>query len=290
MKKLLFFPLLFIVLISQGQPLTASRAKHLKECTVRITVPGTSSIGSGFVIDSNGIVITCFHVIVPAFKRNERNGNFDIGDIQVEFQNGIKKTYGIPVVLAQSIDSLSIYDICALVPKTVLTSPIPFLKIGNFNNVSDGDEIVTCGYPFGMPRSFISRGMVGSKLVDTVFRPISLGVNSKTLRREALLDITMNKGNSGGAIYKIGDNENQDEVIGVADFIVTPVGKDIVDLNDSLRVANNGGAYMEIAGINPNKSLGMIITTLSNSSDGISGCISIEYFQNLVAIAKKSWH
>lgn len=130
--------------------------------------------------------------------------------------------------------------------------------------------------------------MIGSKIVDTIFVKNQTGAITKIFRNESIVDITLNKGNSGGAIYKIGDSDVQDEVIGIADFIITPVGKDISDLMDSVKAANNSGMKVEIAGVDPNKSLEMIINTLSNSSDGVSGCISIEYFQHLVAIATKA--
>ena len=275
---------------SNGQLLTATRAKHLEECTVRISVNGGQSIGTGFFIDPRGIVLTCFHVITPCLKYNAKTKLFEIGSIQIETHDGEKIEYSPLGELSNAADTLSIYDVCILVPKISTSKSTPFLKIGNFSNVADGDEVVTCGYPFGSRNSFMTRGMIGSKTVDTIFQKHTDGSVSKTLRNEALIDITMNKGNSGGAIYKIGDNESQDEVVGIADFIITPVGNDIVALGDSLKASNQSGSYATIMGINPNKAMDMIVTTLANSSDGVSGCISIEYLQHLIAIANKAKH
>jgi serine protease Do len=288
MKKLIFIAcLLLISAKSKCQLLTASRVEHLKECTVRITIPGTSSMGTGFLVEKTGTVITCFHVIAPALSPNVAKTGYDIRTIQVEFQSGLKVDYGVPLTLTQSLDTMSVYDICLIIPVKPIGTPTPYLKIGSFKNASEGDEVVICGYPFAVRHPFVSRGMVGSKFVDTVFQPLPNNGFKKIPRNEALLDITMNKGNSGGAIYKIGDKETDDEVIGIADFILTPVGKDIVDLGNNLKASNNGGSAVEINGINPNKAMDMIVTTLSNTSDGISGCISIEHLQNLLVTAKK---
>lgn len=116
MKKTLIILLLIISIKANCQLLSPSRAIHLKECTVRITIPGSTSVGSGFVVDQTGVITTCFHVIAPALKWNAINRNFDVGAIQVEFQNGSKLQYVIPPVLSQSLDTLEIYDICVLVP------------------------------------------------------------------------------------------------------------------------------------------------------------------------------
>lgn len=287
MKKILVVFLVCLCANANCQLLTASRAKHLKECTVRITIPGSNSVGTGFLISNNGTIATCWHVVAPCIKYNPTTKSLFRDKIVVEFQDGGKIEYGIPDALANPIDSAMKYDMCIIVPMKPLKEITPFLKVGNFENVNDGDEIITCGYPFALSRSFLSRGMIGAKIIDTFIMPYNNGKVEKTPRNEAFMDITVNKGNSGGVVYKIGDNENQDEAIGIVDFIITPVGKDISDLNDSLKMANSGGGFVKIGGINPNTSLQMIITTLSNSSDGIGGCISIQYITNLYAIATK---
>lgn len=273
-----------ILLRANSQLLSPTRAKHIKECTVKITIQGTPSVGTGFLVNSTGTIVTCWHVVSPMLTIDTLGKISGVKDIIVEFQNGTKQTYGLPSkLLEKGANILLGDDICVINPINTLTYQTPFLKIGNFQKLTDGDEIITCGYPFGYSHSLISRGMVSAKIADTVSIKQKNGQTSKIPKNIAILDITMNKGNSGGAIYKIGETEADDEVVGIADFIITPVGGEINQLLSDLKKSQQQGQIV-LMGVDTNSSMSKIIETLSNMSDGISGCVSIEYLNNLAAV------
>ena len=92
---------------------------------------------------------------------------------------------------------------------------------------------------------------------------------------QALLDLTMNKGNSGGAIIKLGNTIEDDEVIGIADFIINPIGS----MADSLiNTFNRSSGNLELSGIDPNRTFSLFTQILSSTSIGVSGCISLNHF------------
>jgi serine protease Do len=293
MKFLNYLLLAVLLVLSQGfdangQLLSPNRAKHLKECAVRISIDGSPSVGTGFIAGIKGEAITCWHVIRPFLIADSLGKITGFRKIFVEFENGTKIEYGVPTAALKANGQLVMeqYDVCIIIPVKPLGYQTPALKLGAFSNVQEGDEIVTCGYPFGQKRQFLSRGMIASKYIDTMYIRNNVGlVTSKKPVNIALMDVTLNKGNSGGAIYKIGDTEAQDEVIGIADFILTPVGNDVNVLLENLKASNKNGQIL-LQGIDTNASLGLVIETLSNMSDGVSGCISVEYIQTLSATFK----
>ncbi len=285
-KKLLALIIVFVQFIynkSFCQSLNSERINHIKSCTVRITVDGTGSVGTGFVIDQFGTILTCWHVVKPLLITGVNNQIIGYRKVIAEFNDGRKIEYGIPLsLLNKGAKVLLSYDICGLVPNVNFSSPQSFLKIGNFSNLSEGDEVVTCGYPLGIPKQFVSKGIISTKFQDTSSFNNN-GIIEKTPVNYALMDITMNKGNSGGAIIKLGNDVSNDEVIGIADFIITPVGKDVSELLDNLKVSSG---VVKIGGIDPNETMAKITGILTNMSNGISGCVSIEYLQNLIDSTK----
>ena len=273
--------MLFISLHSFSQSLSTERVDHIKKCTVKVTVEGMGS-GTGFLIDNKGTILTCWHVLQPVLiiSNNQISG---YRKIIVEFNNGQKSEYVISAAIINKAGKVLVsYDICTIKPEVIFKTPTDFLKIGSYSNLKEGEEVITCGYPFGIPKAFITKGIVSTKLQDT---SAYVDNTSHTLIRtpvnHALMDITMNKGNSGGPVIKLGNSILTDEVIGVADFIITPVGQDITNLLGDLNKANNSGGSVQIMGIDPNQSMSKIAQVLTNISNGISGCVSIEYLKNL---------
>ena len=93
------------------------------------------------------------------------------------------------------VKAVNAFDFCLLSIKSG-TRKTAFLKLGDFNNVREGDEIYTCGYPLGMTHQFISKGILSSKYLNNKIRIELFGKGFDMARQEALLDITLNRGNS----------------------------------------------------------------------------------------------
>lgn len=281
MKKLLLIALIafFAILNSHAQSLSPERISKIKESTVRIIIENDGHTGTGFFINQTGMLLTCWHVIEPALVRNPTtNAIMSLKKIFAITNSGEKIELGIftPLLKAGYKDALS-HDFCILGPVIPQNHTFQFLKIGSFRNSNEGEEVYSCGYPKGIVHPFISKGIISTKFTDTLGY-IENGITTKIARNVAYLDLTLNSGNSGGAIVKIGNTINDDEVIGIADFVVNTIGVNVQALAD--KITNSTG--VQISGIDTNFYLGQAFQILNNTSTGISGCISIDYVPELL--------
>jgi putative serine protease PepD len=141
------------------------------------------ALGSGFVIDKAGHIVTNYHVVRGA------------SSIQVSFSNNerIKATV---VGLDPSTD-------IAVLKVNVKSRALKSLPLGNSDAVRVGDQVIAIGNPFGLDRS------VTSGIVSAVQRRIE-APNQLSISHVIQTDAALNHGNSGGPLLNA-----QGEVIGV---------------------------------------------------------------------------
>jgi serine protease Do len=150
-----------------------------------------TSLGSGFVIDPSGIVITNNHVIDGA------------NDITVIFADGRK-------VKAELVGKDEKVDVAVLQIKS--DKPLKFVKFGNSEAIRVGDPVVAVGNPFGLG------GTVTAGIVSARNRVIDDGPYDNYIQTDAAI----NKGNSGGPLFDMAG-----EVIGINTAILSPSGGSI---------------------------------------------------------------
>jgi serine protease Do len=256
--------------------MSPERIKRLKQATVQITIEGTQISGTGFFINDQGYLATCWHVIDTATKPTSHVR------IIIHFNDGDTAEYSIGGIRTTE-DRLSeqVNDNCILVPTRPLHRVITPLKIGNFNHAEEGDQVSTCGYPLGYSQQFVSTGMISTKYQnDNVWRVY--GQLKSFPRKEALLDLTLNRGNSGGAIVKMGKTIDEDSVIAIADFGLTPLGQTADSLINALAhmkswiVVTGGPGERD----DPAEISMILARGFQNVSLGVSGCISVNYLRD----------
>ena len=167
-----------------------------------------SALGSGFIIDSKGIVITNNHVIKGA------------EDILVRV-NGDKE-YKAKIIGA---DPLS--DIAVLQMETK-DKFIP-IKFGNSDKSRIGDWVIAIGNPFGLG------GTVTAGIISARNRSIGLSRYEDYIQTDA----SINQGNSGGPLFNmdgdvIGINTailGQSGSIGIGFAIPSNSAKRVIDLS-----------------------------------------------------------
>lgn len=146
------------------------------------------AMGSGFVIDKSGYIVTNNHVVDGATK------------ITVKFNDGHEYT-------AKLIGTDSATDI-ALV-KIKADKPLPSVEFADDRNVRVGDWVVAVGNPFGLSNT------VTAGIVSSIGRNIGNGPYTDYLQ----IDASINRGNSGGPTFDI-----QGRVIGMNTMIYSPSG------------------------------------------------------------------
>ena len=154
------------------------------------TTPQTSqSLGSGFVIDKAGHIVTNYHVISGATR------------VQVSFSSQDE-------IDAQVVGSDPSTDTAVLKIDTHSRALTP-LPLGDSDTVSVGDPVYAIGNPFGLTRT-LTAGVV-SALQRQIFAP-----NTQPIDGVIQTDAAINHGNSGGPLI-----DAAGRVIGVTSQIST---------------------------------------------------------------------
>ncbi len=146
-----------------------------------------SSLGSGFVIGADGIIVTNNHVIQDADK------------IEVTFTDGT-------VLSAEVIGRDTKTDIALL--RVEPESPLTAVPMGNSDTLRVGDWVMAIGNPFGLG------GTVTVGIVSARNRDIDSGPYDDFIQTDAAI----NRGNSGGPLFNM-----QGEVIGINTAIISPL-------------------------------------------------------------------
>jgi len=147
-----------------------------------------TSLGSGFVIDESGYIVTNNHVIGEADQ------------IQVVFQDG-------ETLEAELVGKDPKVDIAVLKVKT--KKRLKALKWGDSTKSNVGDWVLAIGNPFGLG------GTVTAGIISAKSRDIGMGQYDSFIQTDA----SINKGNSGGPMFNM-----EGEVIGINSAIFSPTG------------------------------------------------------------------
>jgi serine protease Do len=147
----------------------------------------TKALGSGFIVDKNGYILTNFHVVEKADK------------INVSLASGDE--YPAKVIGKDQGTDLAVIKIDA-------KKDLPVAKLGNSEGMTQGDWVLAIGSPFGLEQT-VTAGIIsatGRKAVSPYQRFLQT-------------DAAINQGNSGGPLVNMAG-----EVIGVNTAILTPSG------------------------------------------------------------------
>jgi serine protease Do len=149
------------------------------------------SLGSGFIVDPSGIVVTNNHVIEGA------------DEITVILQDNIS-------LKATLIGRDERSDIAVL--KITPDKPLPAVQFGDSDKERVGDPVLAIGNPFGLG------GSVTAGIVSARGRNIEQGPYDNFIQTDAAI----NKGNSGGPLFNM-----DGDVIGITTAIYSPSGGSI---------------------------------------------------------------
>src|SRR5947199_956707 len=156
-----------------------------------LTPRRVNSLGSGFVIDSEGLIVTNNHVIA------------DADEITAVFNDGSK-------LKAELVGKDSKTDLALLRVKP--DKPLKAVKFGNSDKLRLGEWVIAIGNPFSLGGS-VTAGIVSARNRDIQSGPYDNYIQT---------DAAINRGNSGGPLFNL-----DGEVIGVNTAIMSPSGGSI---------------------------------------------------------------
>ncbi len=146
------------------------------------------SLGSGFVIDKSGYIVTNNHVIEGA------------DTIEVAFPDG--ESYEAELIGRDPSTDIALLKIEA-------GKDMPFVSFAGANSAQVGEWVIAIGNPLGYSSS------VAAGIVSANHRNISMTNYDDFIQT----DVAINKGNSGGPLFNM-----DGDVIGVNTAIVSPTG------------------------------------------------------------------
>src|SRR5262249_42813181 len=147
-----------------------------------------NSLGSGFIVDPQGVIITNNHVIS------------DADEINVILTSGER-------LKAEIVGRDQKPDLAVLRVKP--DKPLKAVKFGDSDGLRIGEWVIAIGNPFGLGGS-VTAGIVSARNRD---------INSGPYDSFIQTDASINRGNSGGPLFNMNG-----EVIGIATAIYSPSG------------------------------------------------------------------
>jgi len=154
------------------------QVEYLKERSVKVC--SGECFGSGFVFAATGLALTCHHliedphnIVVQNVYRKEWPAKFLKGDPDSDcalLSFGKEKVQGIP--------------------------PVEF---GSYDDLREGDEVIFCGFPYGMSEFSVHRAMISSKFIW----------QSESGREIKMFEFdgACNPGHSGAALMSVADGK-----------------------------------------------------------------------------------
>lgn len=167
-------------------------------------------VGSGFIVNPKGYILTNEHVIEGATR------------ITVGLQSG-EKFRGTVIGIDEETD--------VAVIKIDSTHDLPTVTLGDSNAAQVGDWVLAIGSPFGLDQT-VTAGIISKKERETPY--------FSSFQRFLQTDAAINRGNSGGPLVNM-----KGEVIGINSQIATSTG-DYNGIGFALPAAEANFVYKQI--------------------------------------------
>jgi len=175
----------------------AAIAADVLSSVVSLEVAGADGIatGSGFVLRSDGYILTNNHVVAGAARG---------ADVTVAFADGRERP-------GEVVGSTADYDLAVV---KVDESGLAPLVLGDSDDVVVGDTVIAVGAPLGLEAT------VTTGIISALHRPVKAGDAAETAFIDAIqTDAAINPGNSGGPLVNAAG-----EVVGINSAIAQPPG------------------------------------------------------------------
>jgi serine protease Do len=150
--------------------------------------PNQIGLGSGFIVDAKGVIVTNYHVVDGAER------------VEVTLPDGRR-------FISKDIKADPKSDLAVVRVET--KDPLPFLRLGDSDAMEMGDRVLAFGAPFGLTGS-VTAGIVSAK---------SRALRINTYEDFIQTDAAINPGNSGGPLVNL-----DGEVVGINSAIKSKSG------------------------------------------------------------------
>lgn len=152
-------------------------------------VDSSSNIGTGFIIDSSGLILTNQHVVSS-------------GSAVYQVITNDEKKYDVVEIIRDDVNDIALIKIDA--------KDLTPIKLGNSNILAVGQKVLAIGTPLGKYAGSVTEGIISGLNRTVTASSDWSGFTSKTYEDVIQTDAAINPGNSGGPLIN-----SQGEVIGI---------------------------------------------------------------------------
>jgi S1-C subfamily serine protease len=149
----------------------------------------TRVLGSGFLIEANGLILTNSHVV------------YGLQSLTVTMDDG-------SIVAAKLVGADPIFDLAVVQIPKPRTGTLPTVKLGDSDRLQPGEEVIAIGNPLGLDQT-VTRGIISG--INRILPETPLSLTEPLIQT----DTAINPGNSGGPLLN-----RCGEVIGINTAIV----------------------------------------------------------------------
>ncbi|MBP5166929.1 MAG: trypsin-like peptidase domain-containing protein [Oscillospiraceae bacterium] len=178
--------------------------------------------GSGFIVSSDGYIVTNYHVIEAAAENGYK--------ISVMLYNGSK--YDAEIVCGEEKNDVAMLKIDA--------SDLPTVTLGDFDSLRVGETVYTIGNPLGELTYTMTKGIVSAL-------ERSIAIETDEVINMFQTDAAINKGNSGGPVFN-----SRGEVIGIVSAKYSKSGVEglgfAIPINDAIKILDDLRQYGYVRG------------------------------------------
>lgn len=196
-------------------------------------------VGSGVIVNADGTILTNHHVIDGAEK--------------ITVQMNDNKTYDAKVVGSDPPSDLAVLKIEG--------ENLPFLNLGNSDNVRIGDIVLAIGNPLGIGQT-VTAGIISAKGRRT-------GLSDGSFEDFLQTDAPINRGNSGGALINL-----TGELIGINSQIVSEQGGGNIGIGFSIP-SNMAKSVMEQLVKDGKVHRGMLGVNIQNITEDVAKSLQL---------------
>ncbi len=197
-------------------------------------------VGSGVIVNADGTILTNHHVIDGAEK--------------ITVQMNDNKTYDAKVVGSDPPSDLAVLKIEG--------ENLPYLNLGNSDNVRIGDIVLAIGNPLGIGQT-VTAGIISAKGRRT-------GLSDGSFEDFLQTDAPINRGNSGGALINL-----TGELIGINSQIVSEQGGGNIGIGFSIP-SNMAKSVMEQLIKDGKVHRGMLGVNIQNITEDVAKSLQLQ--------------
>ncbi|NLH01105.1 MAG: PDZ domain-containing protein, partial [Clostridiales bacterium] len=197
--------------------------------------------GSGFIVTSDGYIVTNYHVIQKAYQEGYK--------VSVMLYNGDK--YTAKIVGVEDSSDVAVLKIDA--------TGLSAATLGNSDNLQVGETVYAIGNPLGELSFSMTSGMVSALDREITTQDETTG---QTITNNMFqIDAAVNEGNSGGPVYNV-----KGEVIGIVTAKYSSTGVEglgfAIPINDVADIVNQLITQGYVSG---KANLGITVTTVDST-------------------------